>query len=34
MKTIFEALQPEIKKDLENQLKIYPTLTERIIDEI
>ena len=33
MKTIFEALAPEIKTDLENQLERYPTLTQRIIDD-
>jgi hypothetical protein len=33
MKTIFDKLSPEIKADLENQLEIYPTLTQRIIDD-
>jgi hypothetical protein len=33
MKRIFDKLSPEIKKDLENQLEIYPTLTQRIIDD-
>lgn len=33
MKTIFDKLSPEIKEDLENQLEIYPTLTQKIIDD-
>jgi hypothetical protein len=33
MKRIFDKLAPEIKADLENQLEIYPTLTQRIIDD-
>lgn len=33
MKRIFDKLSPEIKTDLQNQLEIYPTLTQRIIDD-
>ena len=33
MKTIFEALAPQIKADLEKQLEHYPILTQRIIDD-